>query len=55
VDAAVLVVTRRRPPLLPVAVSRKYAAFVAREFRSNASARDRSVRQWVEEFRELAR
>lgn len=55
VDAAVLVVTRRDPPLVPVAMSRKYAAFVAREFRSTADARDRSVPQWVERFRQLAR
>jgi 23S rRNA (adenine-N6)-dimethyltransferase len=55
VDAAVLVVTRRAPVLLPVAASRRYAAFVAREFRSSSRARDRSVREWVELFRELAR
>jgi 23S rRNA (adenine-N6)-dimethyltransferase len=55
VDAAVLVVTRRAPPLLPVALSRKYAALVAREFRSHAGARDLGVREWVELFRELAR
>jgi 23S rRNA (adenine-N6)-dimethyltransferase len=55
VDAAVLVVTRRAPPLLPVALSRKYAALVAREFRSKPGARDLGVREWVELFRELAR
>jgi 23S rRNA (adenine-N6)-dimethyltransferase len=55
VDAAVLVVTRRAPPLLPVALSRKYAGLVAREFRSRADARDLGVREWIELFRELAR
>jgi 23S rRNA (adenine-N6)-dimethyltransferase len=50
VDAAVLVVTRRDPPLLPVAASRKYAAFVARSFRSRPDARQHSVEQWIELF-----
>ena len=50
VDAAVLVVARRDPPLLPVASSRRYANFVTRAFRSRPDARDVSVRQWVARF-----
>jgi 23S rRNA (adenine-N6)-dimethyltransferase len=51
VDAAVLVVTRRPVPLLPVGQSRRYASFVERGFRSRADARELSVDQWVELFR----
>jgi 23S rRNA (adenine-N6)-dimethyltransferase len=51
VDAAVLVVTRRAVPLLPVAQSRKYASFVERSFKSRADARELGVDQWVGLFR----
>jgi 23S rRNA (adenine-N6)-dimethyltransferase len=51
VDAAVLVATRRPTPLLPVAVSKRYASFVARAFRSRADARNLGPDQWVELFR----
>ena len=52
VDAAVLVVVRRDPPLLPVASSRRYANFVARVFRSRPDARDVGVDEWVTRFRD---
>jgi hypothetical protein len=39
VDAAVLVVTRRDPALLPLAMNAKYAAFVAPPFKTNADAK----------------
>jgi 23S rRNA (adenine-N6)-dimethyltransferase len=52
VDAAVLVVVRRDPPLLPVAISRRYASFVARAFRSQADARRLGVDEWVARFRD---
>jgi 23S rRNA (adenine-N6)-dimethyltransferase len=55
VDACVLVVTRRDPPLLPVSWSRRYARFVARAFRSRPDARDVSVDQWVARFRDVRR
>ncbi len=55
VDAAVLVVTRRAPPSLPIAVSPRYAAFVARAFRSRADARMLGVDQWIELFRAFDR
>jgi hypothetical protein len=32
VDAGLLVITRRDPPLLPIAVARSYADFVRREW-----------------------
>jgi 23S rRNA (adenine-N6)-dimethyltransferase len=51
VDAAVLVVTRRHPPLLPIAVNPRYVAFVARAFRSTPDAHTVGVDQWVELFR----
>ena len=50
VDAAVLVVVRRNPPLLPVAFSQRYANFVTRAFRSGPDARGMSIRQWVARF-----
>jgi len=52
VDAAVLIVERRDPPLLPVASSRRYATFVGRAFRSRSDARDFSVDEWVARFRD---
>ena len=55
VDGAVLVVTRRRVPLLPVAQSRKYTSFVARAFRSRADAPQLGVDRWVELFRAFER
>jgi 23S rRNA (adenine-N6)-dimethyltransferase len=55
VDAALLVMTRRAPPLLPVAASRPYAAFVTRGFRSKADARDLGVHEWVRLFRDFRR
>ena len=51
VDAAVLVVTRRDRPLLPIASSRRYARFVDRAFRSRADSCELNVDQWVERFR----
>jgi len=54
VDAAVLVVVRRDPPLLPVGSSRRYANFVARAFRSQTDARRLGVDQWVARFRDTA-
>jgi len=51
VDAAVLVVTRRDPPLLPVAANPRYVRYVARAFRSRPDARTLGVDQWVELFR----
>ena len=50
VDAAVLIVVRRDPPLLPLASSRRYANFVSRAFRSRPDARELSVDEWVERF-----
>jgi 23S rRNA (adenine-N6)-dimethyltransferase len=55
VDAAVLVVTRRHPPLLPVAVNPRYMAFVDRAFRSEPDAQTVGVNQWVELFRSFER
>jgi len=55
VDAAVLVVIRRDPPLLPISASRRYASFIGRAFRSRADARDLGVEQWVDLFRGFAR
>lgn len=51
VDAAVLVVVRRDPPLLPIAANRRYANFVARGFRSRPDARHLGVHEWVARFR----
>jgi 23S rRNA (adenine-N6)-dimethyltransferase len=50
VDAAVLVVVRRNPPLLPVASSRRYASFVAKAFRSRSDVRHLGVHEWVARF-----
>ena len=50
VDAAVLVVARRDPPLLPVEWSRRYANFVTRAFRSRPDAPDLGIRHWVARF-----
>src|SRR5262249_56330635 len=47
VDAAVLIVVRRDPPLLPPAPSRRHANFVARALRSRPAARPASVADWV--------
>jgi hypothetical protein len=55
VDAAVLVVTRRDPPLLPVAAKSQYVRFVARAFQSRHDARTLGVDQWVELFRAFDR
>ncbi|HEV3135916.1 MAG TPA: rRNA adenine N(6)-methyltransferase family protein [Acidimicrobiia bacterium] len=55
VDAAVLVVTRRDPPLLPTAVNRRYEAFVSRAFRSRHDAHTVGVAQWVELFQAFDR
>ncbi|HYV60433.1 MAG TPA: rRNA adenine N(6)-methyltransferase family protein [Acidimicrobiia bacterium] len=55
VDAAVLVVARRDPPLLPVVAHRRYASFVARAFRSRPDARKLGVHEWVARFREGGR
>jgi 23S rRNA (adenine-N6)-dimethyltransferase len=55
VDAAVLVVTRRDSPLLPVAANSQYVRFVARAFRSRHDARTLGVDQWVELFRAFDR
>jgi hypothetical protein len=55
VDTAVLVVTRRDPPLLPIAVNQRYVAFVARAFRSKPDAHTVGVDQWVERFRTFDR
>ena len=54
-DAAVLVVTRRDSPLLPIAVNPRYEAFVARAFRSRPDAKTVGVAQWVELFRAFDR
>ena len=54
VDAALLVVERRDPSLLPVESSRRYANFVARAFRSRPHARDLGVHEWVARFRDVA-
>jgi 23S rRNA (adenine-N6)-dimethyltransferase len=55
VDAAVLVATRRDPPLLPIAVNQRYVAFVARAFRSKPDAHTAGVDRWVELFRAFDR
>jgi 23S rRNA (adenine-N6)-dimethyltransferase len=55
VDAAVLVVTRRPVPLLPVAQSRTYASFVERSFRTRTDARELGVDRWVGLFQAAAR
>jgi 23S rRNA (adenine-N6)-dimethyltransferase len=55
VDAAVLIVTRRSVPLLPVAQTQRYASFVARAFRSRTDARQLGVDQWVGLFQACAR
>jgi hypothetical protein len=55
VDAAVLVVTRRDPPLLPIGVNPRYEAFVSRTFRSRHDAHTVGIAQWVELFRALDR
>lgn len=55
VDAAVLVVTRRAAPLLPMAANPGYVRFVDRTFRSRPDARTLSVDQWVELFRAFDR
>jgi 23S rRNA (adenine-N6)-dimethyltransferase len=55
VDAAVLIVTRRTEPLLPISAIDRYSSFVARAFRSSAEARDLGVNQWVELFRTFDR
>jgi 23S rRNA (adenine-N6)-dimethyltransferase len=55
VDAAVLVVTRRSVPMLPIAQSRNYASFVERAFRSRTDARELGVDQWVRLFRAAGR
>ncbi|HEV8207781.1 MAG TPA: rRNA adenine N(6)-methyltransferase family protein [Acidimicrobiia bacterium] len=55
VDAAVLVVTRRTKPLLPISASGPYSSFVARAFRSRADARNLSVGQCVDLFRTFDR
>jgi 23S rRNA (adenine-N6)-dimethyltransferase len=52
VDAAVLVVVRRNPPLLPAASSRRYAGFVAKAFRSHSEVRHFGVHEWVARFRD---
>ena len=50
VDAAVLVVTRRDPPLLPAEASAEYAAFIAGEFRRSSNHRA-AVAEYVVRFR----
>jgi 23S rRNA (adenine-N6)-dimethyltransferase len=55
VDAAVLVVVRRSPPLLPAASSRRYAGFVAKAFRSHSDVRHFGVHEWVARFRDGSR
>ncbi len=55
VDAAVLVVVRRNPPLLPAASSWRYASFVAKAFRSRSDVRNLGVREWVERFGDAVR
>ena len=55
VDAAVLAVTRRDPPLLPIALNPRYVAFVARAFRSKPDANTVGVDQWVELFQAFDR
>jgi 23S rRNA (adenine-N6)-dimethyltransferase len=55
VDAAVLIVTRRTEPLLPISASDRYSSFVARAFRSRTDARELCVNQWVELFRTFDR
>jgi 23S rRNA (adenine-N6)-dimethyltransferase len=52
VDAAVLIVVRRDPPLLPLASSRRYASFVSRAFRLRPDAREMGIDEWVARFRE---
>jgi 23S rRNA (adenine-N6)-dimethyltransferase len=49
VDAAVLVVTRRDPPLVDAAQFARYAAFVATEFARRSDQRSR-VDQWATRF-----
>jgi len=55
VDAAVLAVTRRDPPLLPIALNPRYVAFVARAFRSKPDANTVGVDHWIELFQEFDR
>jgi 23S rRNA (adenine-N6)-dimethyltransferase len=55
VDAAVLAVTRRDPPLLPIALNPRYVAFVARAFRSKPDANTVGVDQWIELFQAFDR
>ena len=50
VDAAVLVVTRRHPPLLPPAFFDEYAAFVREEFARRSDQRA-PVADWAARFR----
>jgi 23S rRNA (adenine-N6)-dimethyltransferase len=51
VDAAVLEITRRDPPLLPGAEFERYAAWLGGEFRRRPDGPQIEVRQWVERFR----
>ena len=55
VDAAVLIVVRRDPPLLPVEWSPRYTNFVTRAFRSRPDASDVGIHEWVARFCDAAR
>jgi 23S rRNA (adenine-N6)-dimethyltransferase len=50
VDAGVLVFQRRRCPLVPPKLARRYRAFVSRGFRRRPSARELDAYEWAELF-----
>ena len=51
VDAAVLVITRRDPPLLPPAEFGHFATFVRRNWAARSDAPRVEIAEWVEQFR----